>query len=86
MSGLDIFALVVLIVLSLTGIIAWIVLARLPGKIAKARKHPQVDAINVAGWIGAIFGMVFWPLALVWAYTKVGDIGSSRPSKGGPQE
>lgn len=70
MSGLDIFAWIVLIVLVVTIIVAFISLAMLPGKVAKDRGHPQQEAINVAGWLGALFGGVFWPLALIWAFTK----------------
>ncbi len=70
MSGLDIFAWIVLIVLIATVLVGFIVLAMLPGKIAKQRGHPQVEAINVAGWLGALAMGVFWPLALVWAFTR----------------
>ena len=65
MTGLDIFAWVVLIVLVVTVLVGFIVLAMLPGKIATQRGHPQSDAISVAGWVGALFGGIFWPLALI---------------------
>ncbi len=68
MSGLDIFAWVVLVVLIVTAIAVFITLAMLPGKIAKQRQHPYDEAITVAGWLGAILGGVFWPLALIWAF------------------
>jgi|GEM_PF-521105 len=42
----------------------------LPGKIARARNHPQADAINVCSWIGLVAGGVGWVVALVWAYTR----------------
>ncbi|NOD35435.1 MULTISPECIES: DUF3302 domain-containing protein [Ruegeria] len=70
MSGLDIFAWIVLIVLILTFLVGFIYLAMLPGKIATERSHPQRDAINVAGWVGALTFGVFWPLALIWAFTR----------------
>ena len=70
MSGLDIFAWIVLIVLIATALVAFIILAMLPGKIARQRAHPQAEAINVAGWLGALAMGVFWPLALVWALTR----------------
>lgn len=70
MSGLDIFAWIVLIVLILTVIVGFVVLAMLPGKVAAQRGHPQAEAINVAGWLGALSFGVFWPLALIWAYTR----------------
>ena len=70
MTALDYFAWIVLIVLVCAAIVIWVVLARLPGKIAQERGHPQAEAINVAGWLGALMLGVFWPLALVWAYYR----------------
>ena len=70
MTGLDIFAWIVLLTLLIAGIVIWIVLAMLPGRIARSRNHPQAEAINVAGWMGALLVGIFWPLALVWAFTK----------------
>ena len=69
MSGLDIFALIILIVLILSGIGVWVLLAIYPGKIARQRNHPQADAINVCGWWGAITLGILSPLAFIWAYT-----------------
>lgn len=79
MSGLDIFAWIVLVVLIITVIAGFLVLAMLPGKIAKQRGHPQHEAINVAGWLGAILGGVFWPFALIWAFTKSPFLNSEQP-------
>lgn len=42
-------------------------LGGLPGSIARARGHPQADAINICGWMGVIT-LVLWPIAMVWAY------------------
>lgn len=50
-------------------------LGGLPGSIARARGHPQAEAINVCGWMG-IITVVLWPIAMVWAYLspeKSGD-------------
>ena len=44
-------------------------LGGLPGAIARARNHPQADAINVCGWMG-IITLVLWPVALAWIYTE----------------
>lgn len=46
-------------------------LGRVPGAIARARNHPQADAIAVCGWMGLIT-LVLWPVALVWAYLAPG--------------
>jgi hypothetical protein len=49
----------------------------LPGAIARARNHPQADAVNMCGWMG-IITLVLWPLALVWAY-----LAKDKPLTGG---
>jgi len=72
MTGLDIFALVILIVLAAAVVGAWIILGMLPGKIAHARNHPQAEAINICGWWGVITMGILLPLAFIWAYTKPG--------------
>jgi NADH:ubiquinone oxidoreductase subunit 6 (subunit J) len=69
MTGLDIFATIVLILVIATAVGVLVVLAMMPGKIAAQRKHPQAEAINVAGWLGLLTGIV-WILAMIWAYIK----------------
>lgn len=70
MSGLDVFAAFVLLVLIVAAIAIWVALAMLPGRIAKRRNHPQAEAINVGGWAAALLLFVLWPLVLIWAFTK----------------
>ena len=70
------FALFVLIVLLLAVVAAWVALGMAPGKIARARNHPQADAIAVCGWWGVITMGILCPLAFVWAYTKTSTTGS----------
>ena len=70
MTGIDYFALFVMFVLFVTIVGGWIVLAMLPGHIAKKNNHPQAKAVNIGGWMGAIFGGVFWPVVLVWSLIK----------------
>ncbi len=70
MSGLDIFALIVLITLITCFMALWALLGIYPGKIARQRNHPQADAISVCGWCGAITMGVLSPLAFVWAFTN----------------
>jgi len=70
MSGLDIFALIVLLVLIICGLAVWGLLGMFPGKIARQRNHPQADAINVCGWWGAITMGLLTPVAFIWAYTN----------------
>lgn len=82
MSGLDIFAIIVLLILLIAILGIWIVLAMLPGKIAKDRNHPQAEAINVGGWLGALLGGVLWPIFLIWAFTKPLRIDTGSASAG----
>lgn len=70
MTGLDIFALIVLIVLVAAVVAVFIALARWPGQIAANRGHPQVDAIRVAGWLGMLSLGIFWPIAMIWAFIR----------------
>ncbi|MEE4219350.1 MAG: DUF3302 domain-containing protein [Xanthomonadales bacterium] len=70
MGALDIFALIVLIILIVTGLAAWAMLGMFPGKIARERNHPQADAISVCGWWGAITMGILSPIAFIWAYTN----------------
>ena len=70
MTGLDIFALIVLIVLIAAGLGIWAMLGMFPGKIARARNHPQADAIAVCGWWGALTLGILTPIAYIWAYSK----------------
>ena len=70
MTGLDVFALIVLLVLVAAGIAVWVILGMLPGRIARSRHHPQTDAINMCGWWGAVTMGLLSPVAYIWAYTK----------------
>jgi uncharacterized BrkB/YihY/UPF0761 family membrane protein len=81
MGGLGIFALIVLltIIATILGAIVW--LAILPGKVARRRGHPQAEAINVAGWLGILTGIV-WILALIWAYTVTDNMNPASTSGG----
>ena len=56
MSGLDLFALFVLLVLVVCALAIWVILGMAPGRIAKSRNHPQAEAVNVDDfnlWYGA---------------------------------
>jgi len=73
---LEIVALVGLFIfLAVTGG-ALILVAKLPGKIAQQRGHPQADAINVAGWVGLPTG-ILWAVALVWAFVRTREVDPS---------
>jgi hypothetical protein len=70
MTGLDIFALIVLAILAATVLGVLMFLAQWPGKIAQSRGHAQTDAIRVTGWLGILTFGILWPLAFVWAHTN----------------
>lgn len=71
MSGYDILAWIVLIILlAVIVLVVWL-MGSLPGHVARRRGHPWADAVGVAGWITLIFGFALWPLALIWAYVDV---------------
>jgi hypothetical protein len=71
MSGFDIFAWIVLVILIAAVVAVFCIMGSLPGHIAKRRGHPQAQAVTVAGWITLIFGFALWPVALIWAYVDV---------------
>lgn len=59
--GLVLFAVIVIIL----GIVK---IHTYPGKVAKARNHPQVEAIEVTSLLG-LLAFPLWMAALVWAYS-----------------
>lgn len=67
------FALIILLVLLATALVAIFLLARWPGQIARGRDHPQADAVAVAGWCSLLLPIPLWPLAMVWAHYVPGD-------------
>jgi hypothetical protein len=60
---------VILVVLVLLAVLVYVELAKLPGKKARDRGHPQAEAIAVLSWVGLLLGVVPWVVALVWAHT-----------------
>jgi len=71
MSFIDLFAWIVLVVLLATVAAVFIALGMMPGHIARKRRHPWAQAVMIGGWATLIFGFVFWPLVLIWAYVDV---------------
>lgn len=61
MDGLAVFALKILGVLIISFIVVFVVLARMPGEIARKRNHPQAEAVAVGGWPGLLFSGLLWP-------------------------
>jgi hypothetical protein len=67
---LDYFALLILLVLGGSIIAGLILLGMMPGRIAKARNHPQSDAICACGWWGLLTMGLLLPIAYIWAYSR----------------
>ena len=58
---------IILTILITIGILVFIELAGMPGRIARERDHPEAAAINILGWLGFPLGLVPWLIAMVWA-------------------
>ena len=68
MTKLDYLSLGLIFFSVITIILGIIKIHTYPGKIAKARKHPQTQAIDVLSLLGLIM-FPLWMAALVWAYS-----------------
>jgi hypothetical protein len=68
---IDIFAWIVLILLLAIIVALFVALGMLPGHIAYKRGHPWAEAVSIGGWVTLIFGFVFWPLVMIWAYVDI---------------
>ena len=71
MSEIDIFAWIVLILLIAMLVAIFVLIGMLPGMVARKRGHPWAEAVSIGGWVTLIFGFVFWPLVMIWAYVDV---------------
>lgn len=70
MTGIDIFTWIVFLTIIAVAVLIFAFLGMWPGKVAKERKHPQAEAIQVASWVFLILGFAIWPFVLVWAYMR----------------
>ena len=71
MSLVDIFAWIVLVVLIAMLVAIFVLIGMLLGMVARKRNHPWAEAVSIGGWVTLIFGFVFWPLVMIWAYVDV---------------
>ena len=67
---LNYFALVILVVALLALFYTFVYIHDLPYEAAKARNHPQTDAIHVACWLSLFTLHAIWPLVYIWAVSK----------------
>jgi hypothetical protein len=58
------------------GVLIYIWIAGLPGRIALARKHPEAEAVKIMGWAGLLPTILPWIQAFFWAFkpTDIVDI------------
>lgn len=68
MTGLDVFALLILFTMAAAALAVIYFLGSWPGRVAHKRKHPDAQAIEIGGWATLVFGAVLWPIVLMWAY------------------
>ena len=73
MTSLDYVAIGLLIFIALIAAAVAVLLATWPGRVAAARQHPHAEAVAIGGWATLLFGGVFWPLVLMWAYAGGSD-------------
>jgi hypothetical protein len=52
----------------LAGMLTYIWIAGLPGRIALARNHPEAEAVKVMGWAGLLPTILPWIQAFIWAF------------------
>jgi hypothetical protein len=57
----------------LAGVLIYIWIAGLPGRIALARNHPEAEAVKIMGWAGLLPTVLPWIQAFIWAF-KPSDI------------
>lgn len=75
MTGVDLFALLLLLITAAAIVGLVYLLGSWPGRVARSRNHPDARAIEVGGWATLIFGGLFWPLVLIWAYRTPSSLG-----------
>lgn len=69
MGVLDIVSFLILAILIVGALSLILIVAAIPGVLAKKRRSPWAEAINVAGWIGVLLPPI-WMLALIAAFVR----------------
>jgi ABC-type dipeptide/oligopeptide/nickel transport system permease component len=69
MSVLDIVSFLVLAILIVGALFLILIVAAIPGVLAKKRHSPWAEPINVGGWIGVLLPPI-WMLALIAAFVR----------------
>jgi uncharacterized membrane protein len=68
-GALDVVSLAILAILLVGVIFLILIVAAIPGVLAKKRHSPWAEAINVAGWVGILLPPI-WMLALIAAFVR----------------
>jgi hypothetical protein len=58
---------IALIIMVTAFVLVFIEIAGMPGRSARARNHPEADAISLLGWLGLPLGVLPWLVAMIWA-------------------
>src|SRR5277367_1300410 len=69
MHVLDVVSLIILAILIVGALFLLLIVAAIPGVLAKKRHSSWAEAINVAGWIGVLLPPI-WMLALIAAFLR----------------
>jgi uncharacterized membrane protein len=69
MGVLDVVSLAILAILLVGVLFLILIVAAIPGVLAKKRHSPWAEAINVAGWVGVLLPPI-WMLALIAAFVR----------------
>jgi len=69
MGVLDVVSLAILAILLVGALFLILIVAAIPGVLAKKRHSPWAEAINVAGWVGVLLPPI-WMLALIAAFVR----------------
>lgn len=69
MGVLGVVSLIILAILLVGVLFLILIVAAIPGVLAKKRHSPWAEAINVAGWVGVLLPPI-WMLALVAAFVR----------------
>jgi uncharacterized membrane protein len=69
MGVLDVVSLAILAILLVGAMFLVLIVAAIPGVLAKKRHSPWTEAINVGGWIGVLLPPI-WMLALIAAFVR----------------
>jgi uncharacterized membrane protein len=69
MGVLDVVSLAILAIILVGVLFLILIVAAIPGVLAKKRHSPWTEAINVAGWVGVLLPPI-WMLALIAAFVR----------------